>query len=211
MKSIRRTATVLQPTSGMLTSTTSATNDSRRTLACNDITLTSDSNQNNSFFRRRTQQPPLQSATSTFNGQLDKSASTTSSTKSSILDENSSKIPRDTFSLLRHHSSPNDPKQKIEKSAYDNLTNATLPIDPISAPSKNLERKSSFPLNRKTSRHLTNDSLASDAYDNISDKNGYDNYPIRKTTTTTSMMTTSQNDVDGTRFVRSRNLTRDLN
>lgn len=168
-------------------------NDSRRPMAFNDITLPSDSNGNHSFLRRRVQQ----SAHNMFNGQLDKSSSNSSSTKSSVLDDNSNKISCNSFSLLRHHSSPNNPKDKSEKSAYDNLTNATLPIDPITIPSKHLERKSSFPLNRRTNRHPTNDSLASDAYDNIPEKNGYDNYPIRKTTTSSSIMTSSQNDVDG--------------
>ena len=48
-----------------------------------------------------------------------------------------------------------------------------------------------YPLNKKTNRHLTNDSLTSDAYDNFPDKNGYDNYPIIRKTTT------SQNDSEG--------------
>jgi hypothetical protein len=55
--------------------------------------------------------------------------------------------------------------------------------DSIIVSSKNLERKSSYPLNKKTNRHVTNDSLISDAYDNYPEKNGYDNYPlIRKPT-----------------------------
>src|ERR1700722_19802158 len=95
-KSIRRTATVIHPNT-MTTST--ITNDPRRTIACNDITLPTNSNQTSSFFRRRTTQQQ------TFNRQLDKS-STTSSAKSSLMDENSSKNPPTTFSLLRQHSSP---------------------------------------------------------------------------------------------------------
>jgi hypothetical protein len=153
--------------------TSSITNDPRRTIACNDITLPINSNQTNSFFRRRTQQQQQQ----TFNGQLDKSSSTTTT---SSIDDNSSKIPSATFSLLRQHSSPTNTHTKIEKSTYDNLTNPTLQTDHI-----NLERKASFPLNKKANRHPTNDSLTSDAYDNYPEKNGYDNYPmVRKTTTT---------------------------
>ena len=177
-QSIRRTATILQPNSVL----TSTSNDPRRTIACNDITLPSNPNQNNSFFRRRTQQQPTSAG---FNGQSEKS--------SSIHDEHVSKSTSNTFSLLRHHSSPTNPHHKIDKSAYDNLTDATLPADATLTTSTHLERKSSYPLNRKSNRHATNDSLASDAYDNYPDKNGYDNYPIRKP----SMMTTSQNDVDG--------------
>ena len=168
---------------------TSTTNDPRRTIACNDITLPSNPNQNNSFFRRRTQQQPASAA---FNGQSEKS--------SSNHDEHASKSTSNMFSLLRHHSSPTHPHQKIEKSAYDNLTNATLPADSTLTSSTHLERKSSFPSNRKSNRHPTNDSLVSDAYDNYPDKNGYDNYPIRKP----SMMTTSQNDVDGEESTKRR-------
>jgi hypothetical protein len=160
--------------------TSSVSNDPRRTIACNDITLPVNSNPTNSFFRRRTQQK-------TFNGQLDKSSSTSSSTKSSLIDENSNKIPSTTFSLLRQHSSPINPNNKNEKSTYDNLTN---PIENI-----NFERKSSYPLNKKSNRHLTNDSVTSDAYDNYPDKNGYDNYPIIRKTS--SIMTTSQNETEG--------------
>lgn len=193
---------------------TSTSVDPRRTLACNDITLPLMSNQTNSFFRRRaTTQPhntttPLTTA-NTYQNPLDKSSST-SSAKSSLFDDNiSNKTTTNTFSLLRHHSSPSNPHHKTDKSAYDNLSNATMPIDPSSSSSAsqstagvmvtstNLERKSSFPLHRKAHRHATNDSLASDAYDNLPDKNGYDNYPIRKTTTSTSMMSTSHNDTDG--------------
>ncbi len=177
-KSIRRTATIIHPNT---MTTSSITTDPRRTIACNDITLPINSNQTNSFFRRRTQQKQQ-----TFNGQLDKSST------SSSIDENSSKIPSTTFSLLRQHSSPTNPHTKIEKSTYDNLTNASIHTDKT-----NLERKSSFPLNKKTNRHQTNDSLASDAYDNYPEKNGYDNYPmIRKTTTTT------QNESEGRLFYK---------
>jgi hypothetical protein len=164
--------------------TSSITNDPRRTIACNDIALPTNSNQTNSFFRRRSQQKPS-------NGQLDKSSSTSSSTKSSLVDENSTKLPSTTFSLLRQHSSSTNPHTKIEKSTYDNLTNATIHTDNTIVSSTNLERKSSFPLNKKSNRHPTNDSLTSDAYDNYPEKNGYDNYPmIRKTTT-------SQNESEG--------------
>lgn len=163
--------------------TSSITNDPRRTIACNDITLPINSNQTNSFFRRRTQQqptpPPPSTTTTTFNGQLDKS--------STSIDDNLTKIPSTTFSLLRQHSSPTNPHTKIEKSTYDNLTTPSIiPNDNsiITTSTTNLERKSSYPLNKKTTRHPTNDSLASNAYDNYSDKNGYDNYPIiRKTLT----------------------------
>ena len=171
---------------------TSTTNDPRRTIACNDITLPTNSNQNNSFFRRRTQHQQQQ----TFNGQLDKSSSTSSSTKSSLMDENLNKA---TLSLLRQHSSPTNPNNKIEKSTYDNLTNATIPTDNTILSSTNFERKSSYPLNKKANRHLTNDSLTSDAYDNYPEKNGYDNYPIIRKTTT-SLMTTSQNESEGKLF-----------
>ncbi|CAF0947768.1 unnamed protein product [Rotaria sordida] len=183
-RSIRRTATILHPNT-MLTS--SVTNDPRRTIACNDITLPVNSNQTNSFFRRRTQQQQQ-----TCNGQLDKSSSTSSSTKSSLIDENSSKTSSTTFSLLRQHSSPTKPNIKIDKSTYDNLTNPTINTDNTIISTTNFERKSSYPLNKKTNRHFTNDSITSDAYDNFPDKNGYDNYPIIRKTTTT--MTTSQND-----------------
>lgn len=172
--------------------TSSISNDPRRTVVCNDITLPANTNQTNSFFRRRTQQQQQ-----TFNGQLDKSSSTSSSTKSSLLDENSSKTSSTTFSLLRQHSSPTKPSHKIEKSAYDNLTNATINNDNSIGTSSHFERKSSYPLNKKANRHLTNDSLTSDAYDNFPDKNGYDNYPIIRKTTTSSAMTTSQNDAEG--------------
>ncbi|CAF0852085.1 unnamed protein product [Rotaria sordida] len=183
-RSIRRTATILHPNT-MLTS--SVTNDPRRTIACNDITLPVNSNQTNSFFRRRTQQQQQPC-----NGQLDKSSSTSSSTKSSLIDENSSKTSSTTFSLLRQHSSPTKPNIKIDKSTYDNLTNPTINTDNTIISTTNFERKSSYPLNKKTNRHFTNDSITSDAYDNFPDKNGYDNYPIIRKTTTT--MTTSQND-----------------
>jgi hypothetical protein len=158
--------------------TSSITNDPRRTLACNDITIPSNSNQTNSFFRRRTTQQQ------TFNGQLDKSSSTSSTKSSSLIDENSSsKMPSTTFSLLRQHSSPTNPHKKIDKSTYDNLNNSTIQTDNTIVSSTNLERKSSYPLNKKNHRHPTNDSLTSDAYDNYPEKNGYDNYPvIRKTT-----------------------------
>ena len=189
---------------------TSTSVDPRRTLACNDITLPLTSNPTNSFFRRRaTTQPhsstPLTTA-NTYQNALDKSSST-SSAKSSLFDDNiSNKITTNTFSLLRHHSSPSNPHHKTDKSAYDNLSNATMPIDPSSSAGlvTNLERKSSFPLQRKSHRHATNDSLASDAYDNLPDKNGYDNYPIRKTTTSTSMMSTSQNEAEPKEFVSDR-------
>jgi hypothetical protein len=199
LKSIRRTATVLQPNAILVSSTG---NDPRRTLPCTDMTLPVHTNQNNTFFRRRTQQHvPL----SNVNGQSsDKSISSSSSsscTKSSMFDDPSNKTMPNTFSLLRQHSSPTTThNHKSDKSAYDNLPNATLPIENTLSSSTNLERKSSFPLNRKSTRHATNDSLVSDAYDNYPDRNGYDNYPIRKTNTATSMMmTTSQNDADGTR------------
>ena len=184
----------------MLTSTTSATNDPRRTLACNDITLPTNSNQGNlnSFFRRRTQQQQPTPSAQTFNGQLDKSASTSSSTKSSLLEDNAGKATATTFSLLRHHSSHSQPNHKIEKATYDNLTDVSMLADHVNAsPSNNVEPKPSFSLSKKSNRHPTSDSLTSDAYDNYPDKNGYDNYPIRKTTTAGSMMTTSQNDSDG--------------
>lgn len=157
--------------------TSSITNDPRRTiLPCHDITLPNNSNPTNSFFRRRTQQQVPSN-----NGQLDKSSST-SSTKSSLIDENSIKIPPTTFSLLRQHSSPTNPHTKIDKSTYDNLTNATLQTDTTIVSSSHLERKSSYPLNKKANRHVTNESLKSDAYDNYPEKNGYDNYPlVRKT------------------------------
>lgn len=169
-KSIRRTATIIHPNT---MTTSSITNDPRRTLACNDITLPVNSNQTNSFFRRRTQQPKQQQITTTFNGQSDKS--------SSSIDDNLTKIPSTTFSLLRQHSSPTHPHTKIEKSTYDNLTTPTIHTDNITTTTTtttNLERKSSFPLNKKSNRHATNDSLANDAYDNYPEKNGYDNYPI---------------------------------
>jgi hypothetical protein len=166
-------------------STSSVTNDPRRTIACNDITLPINSNPTNSFFRRRTQPK-------TSNGQLDKSSSTSSSTKSSLIDENSNKTPSTTFSLLRQHSSPINPNNKNEKSTYDNLNDNT-----------NFERKSSYPLNKKTNRHLTNDSLRSDAYDNYPDKNGYDNYPIIRKNT--SIMTTSQNETEGILLYKQKN------
>lgn len=164
--------------------TSSITNDPRRTLPCNDITLPNNSNQTNSFFRRRTQQ---QHQPTPINGQLDKSSATG---KSSLIDDNSNKIPSTTFSLLRHHSSPTNPHTKIEKSTYDNLTNATLQTDNTIVSSTNLERKSSYPFNQKKShRHAINESLKSDAYDNYPEKNGYDNYPlVRKT---------PQNDLEG--------------
>lgn len=160
--------------------TSSITNDPRRTmLPCHDITLPNNSNPTNSFFRRRTQQQVPSN-----NGQLDKSSST-SSTKSSLIEDNSNKIPPTTFSLLRQHSSPTHPHTKIEKSTYDNLTNATLQTDTTT----HLERKSSYPLNKKSNRHATNESLKSDAYDNYPEKNGYDNYPlVRKNT---------QNELEG--------------
>lgn len=160
--------------------TSSITNDPRRTmLPCHDITLPNNSNPTNSFFRRRTQQQVPSN-----NGQLDKSSST-SSTKSSLMEDNSNKIPPTTFSLLRQHSSPTHPHTKIEKSTYDNLTNATLQTDTTT----HLERKSSYPLNKKSNRHATNESLKSDAYDNYPEKNGYDNYPlVRKNT---------QNELEG--------------
>lgn len=144
-RSIRRTATVIHPNT---MTTSSITNDPRRAMACNDITLPMNSNQTNSFLRRRTQQHP-----------------------STLIDDNTTKNPSTTFSLLRQHSSPTNPRTRIDKSAYDNLT-----TEPMT-----LERKSSYSLTKKTNRHPTNDSLASDAYDNYSEKNGYDNYPmIRK-------------------------------
>lgn len=149
--------------------TSSITNEPRRTMACNDITLPINSSQSNSFLRRRTQQQ-------TFNGQLDKSSSASSSTKSPSINENSAKMPATTFSLLRQHSSPTNSHGKVEKSTYDNLTHSTMQTEPMT-----LERKPSCPVNKKSLRHPTNDSLASDAYDNFPDKNGYDNYPmIRK-------------------------------
>ncbi|CAF3677552.1 unnamed protein product [Rotaria socialis] len=185
-RSIRRTATILHPNT---TLTSSISSDPRRTVVCNDITLPSKANQTNSFFRRRTQQQ-------TFNGQLDKSSSTSSSTKSSLIDENSTKTSSATFSLLRQHSSPTKHSHKIEKSTYDNLTNATINNENTVVSSTHFERKSSYPLNKKANRHLTNDSLTSDAYDNFPDKNGYDNYPIIRKTTASSTMTTSQNDAD---------------
>ena len=151
--------------------TSSITNDPRRTLACNDITIPSNSNQTNSFFRRRTTQQQQ-------NGQLDKSSSTSSTKSSSLMDENSSKMASTTFSLLRQHSSPSNPHKKIDKSTYDNLHNATIQTDNSIVSSTHLERKSSYPLNKKAHRHPTNDSLTSDAYDNYPEKNGYDNYPV---------------------------------
>ena len=169
--------------------TSSVPNDPRRTTACNDITLPTNSNQTNSFFRRRTQQQQQ-----TFNGQLYKSSSTSSSTKSSLIDDNSSKLSSATFSLLRQLSSPTN---KSDKSTYDNLNSATISTDSSTISSTHLERKSSFPLNKKASRHLTNDSLTSDAYDNYPEKNGYDNYPIIRKTATPSLMTSSQNDTEG--------------
>jgi hypothetical protein len=110
------------------------------------------------------------------------------------LDETSNKISATTFSLLRQHSSSTNPNNKIEKSTYDNLT---LNADNTKISPTNLERKSSFPLNKKTNRHLTNESLTSDAYDNYPEKNGYDNYPIIRKTATASIMTTSQNESEG--------------
>jgi hypothetical protein len=169
-RSLRRTATIIHPNT---MTTSSITNDPRRTLACNDITIPSNSNQTNSFFRRRKTQQQI------LNGQLDKSSSTSSTKSSSLIDENSSTA----FSLLRQHSSPTNPNKKIDKSTYDNLHNTTIQNDNSIVSSTNLERKSSYPLNKKTHRHPTNDSLISDAYDNYPEKNGYDNYPvIRKTT-----------------------------
>jgi hypothetical protein len=165
------------------------TNDPRRTLACNDITLPTNSNQNNSFFRRRTQQQ-------TFNEQLDKASTTSSSTKSSLIDEH---LTKPSFTLLRQHSSPTNPHHKIDKSTYDNLTNATMTTDHTKVSTSNLERKLSYPINKKANRHATNDSLTSDAYDNYPEKNGYDNYPIIRKTAT-SIMTTSQNESDGREF-----------
>ena len=169
--------------------TSSVINDPRRTITCNDVTLPTNLNPNNSFFRRRTQQSQQQ----TSNGRSDKS----SLTKLSLVDENSNKTPSTTFSLFRQHASPTKPNQKNEKSTYDNLTNTNIKTNNIIVPGTNFERKSSYPINKKVNRHLTSDSFASDAYDNYSDKNGYDNYPIvRKTITST--MTTSQNEADGT-------------
>lgn len=171
LKSLRRTATVIHPNT---MTTSSITNDPRRTMPCNDITLPNNSNQTNSFFRRRTQRE--QQHSTPVNGQLEKSSS---SGKSSLIDDNINKIPSTTFSLLRHHSSPTNPHTKIEKSTYDNLTNATLHTDNTITSTSNLERKSSYPFNHKKShRHVTNESLKSDAYDNYPEKNGYDNYPL---------------------------------
>jgi TRAP-type uncharacterized transport system substrate-binding protein len=107
------------------------------------------------------------------------------STKSSLVNENSTKISSKTFSLLRQHLSPTNPYTKIEKSTYDNLTNATIHTDNTIISSTNFERESSYPIIKKTNRYPTNDSLTSGAYDNHSEKNVYDNYPlIRKSTTT---------------------------